>query len=83
MSISAYIEYVNRKRDIEAREEDAVVSFFIKIETAYAQSQQNIGVLIMNSTDSRVPQVGENLGDGLCRKLVKILGTGFGLNPGM
>jgi len=65
MSISAYIEYVNRKRDIEAREEDAVVSFFIKIETAFAQNNENIGVLIMNSTDSRVPQVGENLGDGL------------------
>jgi len=63
--MSIQIEYVNRKRDIEAREEDAVVSFFIKIQTAFAQNNENIGVLIMNSTDSRVPQVGENLGDGL------------------
>jgi hypothetical protein len=75
MSISAYIEYVNRKRDIEAREEDVVVSFFIKIETAYAQSQQNIGVLIMTSTDSRIPQSGENLGDGLWVKSRDVTGV--------
>ena len=60
-----WILKVDRKREIEAREDEAIVSFFVYIETDYAQDRENIGVQIMQSTDSRLPQVGQNLGDGL------------------